>query len=454
MTSLVLALLCTLQADPAPLTEERLEVIAREAMADVERASSQRFLKKPRIKISERKEVEEILAVELLPQIKVLQPDTPPEKMADAARDMGRSLGMVLMAKYSFRDDCIHVVPETAKRMAELLKSPDVQAEGTLRVIVTHEMVHALDEQTMKVCDRLATLKTTVELEIWSALLEGHAQHLTRRIFIERQEEKLFDGYERLILAGPPGMSEAEKALTAVMSQAAKFAYLDGRAFFDGLAKSGKATYVADAFRNPPKEKNGLLHPERFYAPAAAAGPVVDLGPAFEVFSSTFKDTWSRQKGEMDESTLKTVFGDFVDAKAVEESLKTLLLGRTILLTPKAEPGSRVAILFITRHKDAAAAERFRDLSIALSRAKDERMKTGAIHIAKSETVAIKTPAGNPVSLLTKTLAVQTEEVVVRSAVASRGTFHLELLYSNEETTPEDLSKMVDQVWATLQKLD
>jgi hypothetical protein len=449
----LLLILCSLQADPAPLTEERLKAIARDAIVDVERASSRRFVKPPRIKISGHEEVEGLLVEEILPQMKLLlPPDTPSENIPTEARQQARMFATLLVAKYSSRDDCIHVMPETMSRLAELLHAPAFKSEGTLRVVVTHELVHALDGQTMKVFDKIPEAKTRTELEIVNALLEGHAQHLTRRIFAERKEVELFDGYERLILAGPPGQSEAEKALATIATQSLKFAYLDGRAFFDGLAKTGKASYIADAFKNPPKEKNGILHPERFYEPPAAAGPVTDVEPVFEAFAAPYKEAWSRNKSDIDESSLRTVFGDFVDAKAVDEALKTLVSARTIALTPKAAPGSRLAILLVGEHKDAAAAERFRDLSIALSRAKDERMKTGSIRIVKSETETIKTPAGHPLTLITKTLAVPGQEVVVRTACSARGGFNLEIIFSNAESTPEGIAGTVDQLWSVLKK--
>jgi len=448
----LLLIVCSLQADPAPLTEERLKAISRDAIVDVERTSARRFVKPPRIKISGREEVEGILVEEILPQLKVMMPDAPPENFPAAARQQARMFGALLVAKYSVRDDCIHVIPETINRLAELLQAPAFKSEGTLRVIVTHELVHALDGQTMKVFDRIPEAKTSTELEIVNALLEGHAQHLTRRIFAERKEVELFDGYERLILAGAPGQSEAEKALAALATQSLKFAYLDGRAFFDGLAKSGKASFVADAFKNPPKEKNGILHPERFYDAPAAAGPVTDLEPAFEAFAAPYKETWSRNKSDIDESSLRTAFGDFVEAKAVDEALKTLVSARTIALTPKSAPGSRLVILLLGEHKDAAAAVRFHDLSIALSRAKDERMKTGAIRIVKSESETTKTPAGHPLTLITKTLAVPGQEVVVRTACSARGGFNLEMIFSNAESTPEGIAGTVDQLWSVLKK--
>src|ERR1043165_7068200 len=155
----LLLVVCALQADPAPLTEERFNAIARGAIVDIERASSRRFVKTPRIKISKRQEVGDLLAEELLPQMKVLLPDTPPENIPAAARQQARVFSMLLAAKYSFRDDCIHVMPETIHRLADLLQAPSFKSEGTLRVVVTHELVHALDGQTMKIFERLSAAK-------------------------------------------------------------------------------------------------------------------------------------------------------------------------------------------------------------------------------------------------------------------------------------------------------
>lgn len=447
LTSLLLALVCAVQAENAPPTEEKLKALAKDAMADIERASGRRFSKTPTIKHSKRDEVQAILIKELLPQMGLIVPDLKGEGLTQFTREQAQLYVRFLMAKYEPGADCIHILPPPEI----LAKETPEQAAGTLRVVVTHELVHALDQQTLKVFDRIAGCKTATDLEILNALLEGHAQHLARRIFVDRKEEKVFDHYESLILAGPPDLGEAEKLVNAVMTQSVKFSYIDGRAFFDGLVKSGKAGYVADAFAKPPAEKNGVLHPERFYAPGATA-PVTDFEPAFEAFAAPFKDDWLRQKGELDESVLRTVFADFVDAKSVEAALKGLLTSKTLALTPKATPGAKMAVLLLCRHKDAAAADRFRELSMALSRARDERLKEGAIRIAKSETKELKTPSGRAMTFVYKVVQAQGQEVGVRSALASFGPFHLEIQYTNEDTTEEALLQVVDKIQSAMDK--
>jgi len=445
LTPLLLALCLAVQTDEK--LDETLKTYVRDGMADVERASGRRFVKPPTVKRSNRKDVEAILIRELTPQMGLLMPELAEKERAEFARDSARAYVRILLAKYAPGDDTIHVLPPP-----EILEpeTPE-QAANTMRVVVTHELVHALDHQTLKVFDRIGTCKTATDLEILNALLEGHAQHLTRRIFAGRNEEKLFDRYEARILAGPPGQSEGEKLITAVLTQSAKFSYIDGRTFFDGLAKSGKATYVADAFAKPPPDKNGVLHPERFYEPAAAV-PAFDVEPAFEAFTGPRKDGWLSQKSEIDESMLKTIFADMIEPKVAEEAMKNLVFAKTLAMTPKAAPGSKVAVLLVARHKDAAAAARFLELSMTLSKARDAKLKEGAIRIVSSETRELKTPGGRTFLWVAKKVAAQGQEVGVQSILSSSGPFHLEIQHSNDETTEDAASKLVDLLWAAIEK--
>jgi hypothetical protein len=242
------------QEGPLELPEARLRDLVREAREAVERAAGRTFRAPPSVKLSTRAEVEAVLEAELEPQLAALRADASPEERKRLAAGMARAYGRFLVGKFAWKDKVVHLMPGTLARLAEDLGRPEVNDLRLLKVVLVHELVHALDEQEHGLPSRAAQVKSPEEMEILNALVEGHAQHETRKVFEAAGRPQDFEAYERLILAGPEGLGEGERFLAEVMSQSLRFAYLDGKAFFDGLAKTGRKTYVADAFARPPTD--------------------------------------------------------------------------------------------------------------------------------------------------------------------------------------------------------
>lgn len=429
------------------LTEEGLLEIVREAIPAVERATGATFREPVWTRISTRADVERALGEELVPQMKILSPGATEPQAREMARRFASVYGQILVAKFAWKSGLVHVVPETLRRLAKLVDQPKLLDRDVLRVIVTHELVHAIDHQEHALFRNFGAAKSPNELEILNAISEGHAQHVTRRVFEAAGRLEPFETYEKALLAGPPGLGEAEEYLASIIVASLKLAYVDGRTFFDALEKTGRKTYVQDVFRRPPAGKNVILKPERYYSPKASDS--FDPRPAFEAFARDFGPDWTRRSQELDSGTLRAAFGNFVDAKEADAAVKGVEEAHVFVLNPKRDPQGKMVIAAVVRAADAAAAKKLADLSVEVSKAKDKKFTEGVIKILKADYGAM---AGTGHTLIRKTMSVQDQEISMTLVTGTEGAFEFEVVFSNEEVDDARLKAMVGRLLEKLPK--
>ncbi|HYF01707.1 MAG TPA: hypothetical protein VEJ18_22490 [Planctomycetota bacterium] len=430
------------------LDDAKIQALVTELRPDVEAVTGRRFSKMPSVRLSTRAEVEALLREELAPQMKVLMPEGTDEERDQAARSQSAMFARFFVAKYGWKENRIHVVPGNIEELARTLEQPALRGEPMLRVILAHELVHALDEEHFSAVSRIPASKTAAEIQIRGALIEGHAQFATRRFCEKRGEAEAFARYEAMILAPPPGLSEAERYMAQVASHHVKFAYIEGRAFFEGLARSGKPTFVQDAFTRPPATKDDLLQPALYYAPARPPAAAFDVAPALKAFADGIPDQRVRQDGDIDRSILRTVFATLVEEKPMEEALAGYVQGRSVSMA--APDGSRVSMMLVSRLRDAESARRFYDLSITLLKNKDEKMKEGQIRITEARYGRLEKLKDVEHTVATKNVALGGLDIEVRTFVGVLGEVALEITYSNETVSDDRIVEAVKAVRAAL----
>jgi hypothetical protein len=228
------------------------------------------------------------------------------------------------------------------------------------------------------------------------------------------------------------------------MTRHVRFGYVDGRKFFDGVAALGRKTYVEDIFRKPPATKDLVLHPERYYD--AKAGPAArDVDPILDALAKV-REEWGGQRPKFGELELRASFGDFVDRKEVDAVAPRLLGGKTLVLTPKDSPGSKIVAFLVLQTDGPETASKLTGLFAKLSRAKEERMKEGAMRIVKAERAALKTKSGAPNERTRSTVEVRGQTIMVVDVIARLGEYVIEVLYSVEEATDDELVEHVDRI--------
>jgi hypothetical protein len=439
---LAIALLAPVQRDADFLRAETLASALAEAAGKVEQATGKRFKKPPTAAIATRAEIRAILVSELLPQIKIQLPQSDDKQQRTQAELRASYYAQILVAKYGVKERKLFVVAENFWNLAKLLDRPRIHSAEFMRVSLIHEAVHALDEETYGCMSRLANLSSADEFEIWNALIEGHAQHVTHKILAAEGKADLFQEFERTVGATPPGLDPTQKFLAGIMAQSLSFAYLDGRVFFERLKESGPASYVDDVFKNPPKNKSVIIRPERYYDPDAA--PVlVDLDPLWESIAKAYDDSWFTTKRELDESILRGAIGDFVEKERVDAALAEFEGGNALSLQPIAAPDSKFIAVSVTQLQGVAAAKRFYDLNVALMKAKDEKLKGGLIRVIETKYTTLDLEQKVRHTLKKARIEAGGQTVAAQALLVQTGKFVLEFVFNNYEP---DRSQLIEQL--------
>lgn len=437
-------LLLALQEESV-VTEARIRELAKSVPAIVEKETGVAFRKAPEVVIATADEVAAVLTEELVPQLRIQFPTLSDETLKRDAKSMARAYARLLLAKYGPKDHKIFLLADTFVDQAK--RQPAINTEPFLRMMVIHEMVHASDQERFELFTNLGGLKSTGEIEIWNALAEGHAQFVTHRILKSEQNEKLFFDYEKIIGSDPEAETESERYFSSLMTHQFRWGYIEGKAFFDGLEKSGKKTFIEDVFRTPPASKAVILHPERYYDPKAAAQSR-DLKPLWDELKKLYPEEWKPLVRDLDESQVRTGFGTFLDAKRVSECLKGFVGGQVLLFTS----GDRMVYLGVYQMESAAAAGRLYDALSDLGRAKDKKLTSGSIRITKSEYAQLKTTKPGRHESAFKIVEAMGSEIEVRMVTAEYDAYVIEILYSNEPAKDADLVDRVERMCGFLEK--
>jgi len=419
-----------------------LEALLREVSPQIEKTMGRTFKELPKVVSSTSEAVRDILADELESGVRIQFPDQQPNRQREVALQTAEMLSHVFLGKYEPAKNCVHLIPGNFDELYKLMRKPVILTPEFLRLIVIHELVHAMDGQEHHVFSKIASLKSADELSVWNVLIEGHAQYVTRAVLAAGKQERLFADYEDLLQTNPPSTSEGEKFMAQVLGSTLRAPYIDGRRFFDGLAASGKKTFLEDVFAKAPTSMNVILHPERYYDPTA--GPAGrDVTVILDEIAKA-RSEWVSRKMKIGELEIRTSFGDFVDQREVAGVSSHVIGGQAVVVGP--EDGSKMMVVLVLETDTVATASKFFDLFAKLSRAKEERMKEGVIRIVKADRVPLKEVSGASTELTRMTIQAGPQTVRTSDVVAVSGPWVLEVLHSNVEASDGDISGILKRI--------
>ena len=165
------------------------------------------------------------------------------------------------------------------------IKTKDLVVRGgkptpAVRETLVHELVHALQDQHFGVHRDFEKLEDESD-QSFSGLVEGDA------VRIERAYVKTMTAREQAQAAEEQGQgADSLRDIPPVLIQSLTFPYTVGPNFVEWVFRSSGQARLDEAFKNPPKTSEHLLHPDKFLAgePAAAVpeppanGTVIDKG--------------------------------------------------------------------------------------------------------------------------------------------------------------------------------
>jgi hypothetical protein len=183
------------------------------------------------------------------------------------------------------------------------------------------------------------------------------------------------------------------RAAPLIFSESARFPYFDGFTFeLELLKQVGTAGAFAGVFARPPRDTHEIIHPEDYLSETRS--PAFSLPKLITALGSGYKAYDSGSIGELDVRIMAKQFGRDNDAYAIAPQWN----GGAYLAVRKPFAASKpdaelkpndIALIYVSRWKNGAAAERFASLYKASLLGRSNAFDAAS---AKGVTCSVKTP--------------------------------------------------------------
>jgi hypothetical protein len=143
------------------------------------------------------------------------------------------------------------------------------------RIVLLHELVHALQDQNLELSAHIHAERDTDASNAFHALVEGDATLAMIGYALEREQIPLHRltgnpaqvrSFSDVVRRSPLAGSELEQA-PAILRVPLLSSYVDGLSFCASLHGSGGFAAIDRAHNSPPVSTEQILHPERFAQP-------------------------------------------------------------------------------------------------------------------------------------------------------------------------------------------
>ena len=339
----------------------------------VERVVGSSFHSFPTVRTASRQEVSDILTEELLPHTCIAYRLPKGDIARDITRPKAEQIANGLVGKYWAKQHAILILPEVLEVMAQIFHEDVFLSDDFVRLLLTHECVHALDEQDHHAIERSGSPSSMEESLMWDAVLEGHAQYQTERVARELGLLELFKTHERFIHASNPSLSEAEQYRDQWVGRYRAFSYIQGRTFFEFQSKRDPQ-YRKTIFSMLPSTRRMILHPESY--PEESGRPRGrDLADLWKTCTEEVDDRFHTVI-PLSEYDLKHLVHRYLP-NVSGELFGKFVRGELCAIEDGTGPLGDKLYCSVWQGADPSWAESAKDVLVALLKAKDSAWKAG-----------------------------------------------------------------------------
>jgi hypothetical protein len=284
-------------------------------------------------------------------------------------------LAPVLMGKYGIEDDALYLMPMNFYPLLKLVKIDAAHAMSVLKLIIAHELTHAIQDQEIDLGKMSRTRGGLEEMQAFNATIEGHAVFVQERVGHSLGLEDVVLESARLFAAGAvelhdPGVEMIAKMIGAQFEQV----YLGGRGFIQYHHEKGGMRRVWEILANPPVETSMIARPDT-YSPRAKAE--LDYASILNGVERDFGERkWTVKNVKVGQMLMRSAYAN-VEPTAREEIMANVSRAQT-LVVQCAQPVSMADITIIVLD-DPGFAPKFVAILEETARKNVAKMKTGAV---------------------------------------------------------------------------
>jgi len=245
------------------LQQSELDALVAELVPLVEQTSGRQFDRIPEVVPATSDDLAEVLYAE---QVHVLShidhlSGNDVERLARKAAGTASIMGV---GKYGFLDKKLYVVGDAMHAaLSDLGVLPD-QRRGVLRVVVAHELAHALQDQHADLASMVSDRASGDSVIAVTCTIEGHAVWVHEQVGAALQDQEAVD-----LVAGILGYDPDRPAISTNPGQYDNsYFYGQGRNFVAHHTDVGGADHMWSIMRQPPRTSRMIVDP-RSYDPNA-----------------------------------------------------------------------------------------------------------------------------------------------------------------------------------------
>jgi hypothetical protein len=217
-----------------------------------------------------------------------------------------RLMGEQVVGYYDADQKHLVVRDDIMRSFAEGKPAEDSSDLTEARIVLVHELVHALQDQNLDLNAHIHLERDTDASNAFHALVEGDATLAMIGYALEREQVPLHRltgnptqvrSFSDVVRRSPLAGSELEQA-PAIVRVPLLSAYVDGLSFCASLHGSGGFAAIDRAHSAPPVSTEQVLHPERFAQPDTPT--VVRLPDLPELTAAGYEQVREDTLGELE----------------------------------------------------------------------------------------------------------------------------------------------------------
>ena len=231
-----------------PLT---LQLTVAEVAPLVEKHAGRSFITPPHVQLAEGSAFAAVVAEENRVIYDRVFAASPPAVRAKLADDAAWGTQHAVLGKYGIFTDTLYMSEEPLRRAAATLDGD--RLDDVVKVILAHELTHALQDQHVPFDDLIAGVRDQDHLWAASGSWEGFATWVEQRVAIDLGCEDVFWAMTRLQGWGPTGLEQPLAFQTFAV-------YGQGKTFIEHHTDRG-AEHLWDVLARPPARTRTLFLP-------------------------------------------------------------------------------------------------------------------------------------------------------------------------------------------------